>query len=461
MATDAWLPRGFDIESGGSLREVVDEGVEWQIYTTTSAGARILLARPSLASRWAQAGLLPDGALHSVTFGDDSFALIQSEKQHRLVSLARGSSPNSLSEAMAFAKSLQRTRARVPDVPLQDAIYVERYSTLLPTYSVSASQGDDVVLGAYLSGGVQVSCRSSRRLTSIVSWLPNAQLAAVVKAAGIEADVANDASSAGSTAKNRGEFKLPGRPALEALFKEHVIDIVEHRDRYKAMGIESPSAIVLYGPPGCGKTFAVERLVEYLGWPMFQIASGTVGSPFIHETGKKISEVFAKALDQAPSVVLIDEMESFLSDRVRGADSGQHRVEEVAEFLRRIPEAVKGGVLVIGMTNRLEMIDPAILRRGRFDHVVEVTMPTREEVRALLDSLLAGLPTADNVRPDVLADRLTQRPLSDVAFVIREAGRLAARTGKDRLDEEMLELAVTMAPPRDTDGASRNRIGFA
>jgi len=287
-------------------------------------------------------------------------------------------------------------------------------------------------------------------------------LAAIVQAAGLvrEADT-SDESQVVSASDERPPFELPGRAALESLFRDHVIDIVDHRERYMAMGIETPSAIVLYGPPGCGKTFAVEKLVEYLEWPLYQIGSGTVGSPFIHETGRKIGEVFAKAIDHAPAVVIIDEMESFLAERARGTESGHHRVEEVAEFLRRIPEAVKAGVLVIGMTNTLEMIDPAILRRGRFDHVIEVAMPTKEEVLALLDSLLLKLPIAGGVRREQLAERLAGRPMSDVTFVIREAGRLAAKAGRSQIDHEMLEAALSATPVRDPGLTPRNRIGFA
>jgi SpoVK/Ycf46/Vps4 family AAA+-type ATPase len=101
------------------------------------------------------------------------------------------------------------------------------------------------------------------------------------------------------------------------------------------MGIDFPSAIVLHGPPGCGKTFAVERLVEFLDWPSFSIDSNSVGSPYIHQTSKKVSEVFEKAIDSAPSIVVIDEMESFLSERRSDNISGLHHVEEVAEFLKR------------------------------------------------------------------------------------------------------------------------------
>ena len=168
---------------------------------------------------------------------------------------------------------------------------------------------------------------------------------------------------------------------------------------------------------------------RFLDWPCYSIDSNTVGSPYIHATGKKISEMFDKAIDSAPSVLVIDEMESFLSDRQYGTGSGLHHIEEVAEFLRRIPEAIKNKVLIIGMTNLIDLIDPAILRRGRFDHIIEVGMPSKDEVASLVESLLSKLPKSSDLVLDGIIDHLTGKALSDTAFVIREAARLSAKAG--------------------------------
>src|SRR3546814_16081302 len=94
-------------------------------------------------------------------------------------------------------------------------------------------------------------------------------------------------------------------------------------------------------------------------------------------------------MENAPSVLVIDEMEAFLADREMG--SGHHRVEEVAEFLRRIPEAVKNEVLIIAMTNRIDMIDPAITRRGRFDHAIGRSS-FRERVWRYVSSPVVAVP---------------------------------------------------------------------
>lgn len=458
MPITPWLPRGFTLPNKGALREVVDADIDWQLYATSHKGGRALLARNTLAMRWQDVGLLPDGAALSIAFGRDTFHVVTSEPEHTLTRLALCPSPQSMTEALSFAASLRRTRATGLATSLHDALYLERYSVLLPSFSMSPALSDDVLLGSYLSGGVHVSCQSTRRLAAMLSWLPGPQLAKLIEVAGLTPapeSIVDDSPNAAM-----GLFVLPGRPDLESFFREHVIDIVQQRERYRTLGIDAPSAIVLHGPPGCGKTFAVERLVDFLAWPLFQVASGTVGSPFIHETGRKVAELFTTAIDNAPSVILIDEMESFLSDRAGDSGGGGHRVEEVAEFLRRIPEAVKSGVLIVGMTNRIDMVDPAILRRGRFDHIIEVGMPNRDDVHALLLGLLAKVPTAAGLDVEHAATQLAGQPLSDVAFAIREAGRLAARAGKDKLDQASLDAALATAPSRDTSDGSRPRIGF-
>ena len=239
---------------------------------------------------------------------------------------------------------------------------------------------------------------------------------------------------------------------------EEIKDFLKDPSRYKALGARIPRGVLLYGPPGTGKTFAVERLVDFLGWPSFQIDASSVASPYIHETSKKVAQVFDKAMENAPSVLVIDEMEAFLADREMG--SGHHRVEEVAEFLRRIPEAVKNEVLIIAMTNRIDMIDPAIQRRGRFDHVIKVDFASEIEVQSLLDKLLSALPKESDVDSKPLAQELAGRPLSDVAFVVREGARLAARSGKERLDQASLLAALRTTPAREREGGEKRRIGF-
>ena len=479
MAIDSWLPIGFELPDGAKTRVALFEGANWQILGTQGAG-RALVTLDELATRWIDSGIADDGQFQAFDYGDRRLRSISCGATQVLCPVTEGKSPDTKVEALSFAMAFKATRTVDGESPLQDALYVEKISRLLPTYSISSRTDDDVVLGYWLTGGAPVSAKAFRRLRQTMSWLGAGHLKDVVQAAGFEvAEVVpatkrrtapeenkpipaersreHSATPTKDTDKPAG-FELAGRPELAAFFNEHIVDIVQNRDRYKALGIEFPSAVVLHGPPGCGKTFAVDRLVDFLSWPSFQIDASSVASPYIHETSKKVAEVFDKAIQNAPSVLVIDEMEAFLADREMG--SGHHRVEEVAEFLRRIPEAAKSDVLIVAMTNRIEMIDPAILRRGRFDHVIKVDFASEVEVLSLLEKLLSTLPKDDSVDPRPFAREMAGRPLSDVTFIVREGARLAARAGRDQLNQESLLAAMAATPAREREGGSQRRIGF-
>jgi hypothetical protein len=447
------------LPGGARIRLPTAEGADWQALDTEGAG-RALVVRGELFRRWGQAGLVEEGAWGVIPYGVESFFSFASGPQQMLVPIAMSRSPNNKAEALAFSKSLRATRTVDATAPLGDAVYVEAISRLLPTYTSAGPVSDELLLGTWLTGGVPIATDSFQRLATFLSWLGRNHLAEVIREAGLsvtESDLRQTGAEEGRAPK--APFSLPGRAELEQFFREHVIDIIENQSRYRLLGIDFPGAVILHGPPGCGKTFAVQQLVNYLGWPSFSVDASSIGSPYIHETSRKVAAVFEEAIKSAPSVLVIDEMEAFLADREQGVASSHHRVEEVAEFLRRIPEAVKSHVLIIGMTNKVDMIDAAIQRRGRFDHIVHVGMPTTEEVAALLDHLVAEIPKAGDLQLASFSSRLAGRPLSDVAFVIREGARLAARAGKEALDTDSLEQALLQAPVRSQE-PERRKIGF-
>ncbi len=485
MSHERWLPTNHIIPEGQKLRKLLCAGDDWQLYALEHSG-RALVCKTALTDRWIDEGLIEEAVISAFAFGPDKYAVVTSGKEHQLAPITEFISPETKADAAAFAVSLQQTRKIISDVSLHDAIYVERLSRLLPTWTVTEAVSDEQILGRWLTGGVAVATSSFRRMTTLLGWLDKQDVRHIIELAGLETPV--EAGSGGgartrsdsletkpsedlkteSKARKKPlkgsqpegrEFKLSGRPYLEEFFNEHVVDIILNEDRYKALGVEFPSAVVLHGPPGCGKTYAIERLIEFLDWPAYHIDSNSVGSPYIHETSRKVSEVFEKAMEDPPAVVVIDEMESFLSDRQLHQSTGLHHVEEVAEFLRRIPEAMSKRVLVVGMTNRLEMIDPAILRRGRFDHVIEVGMPSKKEVTDLVSSLIQKMPVDGEISLDKAISTLEGRPLSDAAFAIREAGRLAARAGRENIDQHALDASIAKLPGVPEEEKSRP-IGF-
>lgn len=454
MSKKMWLERGAVLPDQYTVERLLSQGENWQMFATFS-GTSALAVTPELHSRWIREGLIGPSVFAPMRGTDGEIFVFSGRSGYLLSSVQYGPYPSQTTEAHLFAITLRRARRRMKSVSFHDALYLEQLSLLLPAYTEGAAE-DEKVLGSWLCGGVNVSTTQFDRLCELLSWMPRSEVERIVSDAGLDINL-NRPKDAPPVKKLEEDayFSLPGRPELEKFFNENIVEIIVNEERYRRMGIGFPGAVVLHGPPGCGKTYAVEQLAEFLGWPCFPIDSGTIGSTFIHETGMRIATVFTKAAKAAPSIVVIDEMESFLADRDTG--SNVHHMEEVSEFLRRIPEAAKNRVLVFGMTNRIKSIDPAILRRGRFDHVIEVNMPTETEMRDLLVSLLKDLPVEENLDVKPLARKLAGRAPSDAAFVVREAGRLCVRRRQDVIDAQVLSDAAALLP-----GIRQNtrKIGF-
>lgn len=456
MYTDPIFPLKYELVSGVKTGPILLSGSGYQIIKSTGLAKKVLVVSLDLSEKWLDVGLLENSQIEHVQFGDKRYDLILSDDRILAPTFACPE-PNDKFEAVGFATAMRRTRQKEKNAKLSGGIYCEKYAVILPVPFTEEVLTDDVLLGSYLSGGVSVSCFSERRLLSLVPWMTRADLLEICSTANLQPSSRKEIEDGIPISDEKKSFRLTGRPELEAFFRDHIIDIIENRERYQKLGIEFPSAVVLHGAPGCGKTFAVEALVEYLDLPSFTISSGSIGSPYIHETGRKIAGIFENAMKQSPSVIIIDEMEAFLSDREFGGQS--HRVEEVAEFLRIIPEALKNNVLIIGMTNKIDMIDPAILRRGRFDHVIKIDMPTEKEVEALLQALFSERPCEENIRLEQAIALLSGRPLSDSSFFVRESARLAAKAGKTKIDNLSIEQALKLVE-REKDEPKKKEVGF-
>lgn len=257
-----------------------------------------------------------------------------------------------------------------------------------------------------------------------------------------------------------GTFRLRGRAKLERFFNEHVVDIVNHHEVYRAVGVDFPEPFLLEGAPGCGKTYAVERLAEHLGWYIVRITASSVGSTFIHETAKKIEQSFEEAAAHAPSLLVIDEMDAFMPDRSRTDAKNTHTAEEVGSFLKCLQKAAREHVLVVGMTNRREAVDPAILRTGRLGTHIEVGMPSLAEVEDVLRYELEQRPHQDFALTP-LAERLLNHPLSDVCYVVKEAAMHTARRRCSCVTEHDLITALERMEARRNKEPEQRPIGFA
>lgn len=452
-----WFPIGHEMTKDFKYRKPKFESDSWQIIEYEKNNA--LIASPEISSKWKQNSLLEDYMFDEFSFFDNVYLFIVSDKENLLRPVENTLRHADDNDIISFFIALEKTREKVDStISLHDGIFLEKYSLILPVYSISEYVSDDYVLGSWITGGVNVSANSTRRILQL-SGLQQDTLLKISKKNEDSVSLNKEDNFLKPIIKNKNTnlFSLPGRPELEVFFNENVIDIINNKTRYEALGIGFPSAVILYGPPGSGKTYAVEQLINLLDWPSYRIEASSVASPYIHETSKKVAEVFDKAIQNAPSVLVIDEMEAFLSDRDNA--NAQHNIEEMAEFLRRIPEATANEVLIIAMTNKLDLIDPAILRRGRFDHIIKVDYASKIEIESMLQNSLSKIATQDNIEVRAFAEELSGRPLSDIAFFMKEGARIAARSGKDKLDNESLEKALSGMQNRENDKKS-NKMGF-
>lgn len=256
-------------------------------------------------------------------------------------------------------------------------------------------------------------------------------------------------------------FSLPGRKELETFLNEQVVNIAAHYREYYMMGITFPRSFILAGPTGCGKTYAVEKLAEHLCWETYRLTSANIGSTYVHGSSLKVSEIFTKAAENAPALIIIDEMDAFLPDRMHsGEDYSNHSIEEVDCFLQLLQTAAEKKILVVGMTNYLDRIDPAVRRTGRLGTHITVGMPTADEVKIVLRNAVENRPHADALDFDSLAERLLERPLSDVVYVAEEAAMTAVRAGHRQIEQSDLETALARLFRSTSAMQQRRALGF-
>lgn len=479
---EQWFHRGKALTGKVKIKRMVSFSDKVQIYET-NANRYVLVVKAEQAEEWAANYQV---SISLFDFCDiDGIVYFVGENGYLISLLDKGPYPFDEEQVETFSIAFGQLRKKYPNASLENAVYIEELTSILPCDEVLSESSEenniDIVYGSYLTGGVKVSAKERAKISKLIEWLPRTSLRKYLKHAGfiesnkenaekneeefrkaeeklLEEELSAEPSESiqAISDKKQNKFALIGRPELEAFFNDNIIDIVQNEKEYKRMGIDFPGATVLFGPPGCGKTYAVEQLAKFLDWPRYDINSSSVASPFIHDTAKKIAEVFDEAIECAPSILIIDELDAYLSNRTGLSGVSQHSVEEVAEFLRRIPEAVSKRVLIFGMTNMVDNIDKAVLRRGRFDYIVEVKPASAKEIQALLEHSVKKLPIHENVDLCHIAKKLEKHPLSDVAFLLREAGKIAVKSHKQFMDAQCFEEAFNMLP-KDKDNKT---IGF-
>jgi len=272
-----------------------------------------------------------------------------------------------------------------------------------------------------------------------------------VRAEGLESQVpeSDHSSAPASTAAGQGLDKVAGMHALKDLLRREVIDPVRNPEPYRQYGLSIPNGILLYGPPGCGKTYIARQLAEELGHYFVEIIPSELASPYIHQSVMRIRELFDSAAEQAPAVVFIDEFEALVPSREGLGGSQQYKSEEVNEFLAHLNSCSEKGIFIIAATNQPQKIDPAVRRTGRLDKLIYVGPPDLEARKEMLTFHLEGRPLAPDTDIEALAETLSGYSASDLRFLVDEAARDALRV-RQPISIESFQSAMARIQPSVT-----------
>ena len=216
---------------------------------------------------------------------------------------------------------------------------------------------------------------------------------------------------------------VAGMRELKAMLERDVILPLQEPEIYEVYGLDIPNGILLYGPPGCGKTFIARKLADIIGFAFREIKPGDLGSIYVHGTQEKIAALFAEARKKAPSMIFFDEFEAMAPKR--DSDSvGHHYASEVNEFLVQLNECGKKGILVVGATNLPDKIDTAVLRPGRIDKKFFVGPPDYEARIELLRLNIAHRPQ-EKIEWHRCALELENYTCAEIEYLVDESARHA------------------------------------
>jgi TonB family protein len=229
----------------------------------------------------------------------------------------------------------------------------------------------------------------------------------------------------------RGLAKVAGMHALKELLRREVVEPVRNPEPYRRYGLSIPNGILLYGPPGCGKTYIAQHLAEELGHYFIEVIPSEFASLWMHGSVTRIRELFDRAVEKAPTILFIDEFEALVPARRELGGWQQWKAEEVNELLTHLNRSSEKKIFVIAATNEPSKIDPAMLRTGRLDKHIYVGPPDQEARREMLALHLKGRPVAPDLDLAVLAAALDYYSASDIRFMVDEAAREAMLRDED------------------------------
>jgi transitional endoplasmic reticulum ATPase len=247
--------------------------------------------------------------------------------------------------------------------------------------------------------------------------------------------------------KGSGFDQIAGMSELKEILYTDVIRALSEKELYASYGITIPNGMLLYGPPGCGKTFIAQKFADEIGYNFVMIKPSDLKSKWVNATEENIGKLFKEAEANAPTIIFIDELDAIVPSRE--GDLHQGTASAVNEVLAQMTNCGERGIFVIGATNRPEKIDAAILRAGRLDKTIYLSPPDKAAREAMFELYLKTRPIDLAVDYEKLASLTENYVSSDIKFLIDEASRQALKV-KSRITMQILQTVIKDNKPSVT-----------
>ncbi|MDR0754488.1 MAG: AAA family ATPase [Prevotellaceae bacterium] len=245
--------------------------------------------------------------------------------------------------------------------------------------------------------------------------------------------------------RGKGFAAIAGMQQLKEQMKTDVIDVIENPEEYRQHNLGLPNGMLLYGPPGCGKTFFAECFAEEAGYNFIKVIASDIASIYIHGTQEKIGKIFKEAREKAPTILFFDELDAMVQSRENS--DNQSYSSEVNEFLSQLDNIGNSGVFVIGSTNQPNRIDKAVLRAGRLEKWFYIPPPDFEARKVMFELYLKNRPVDFGIDCERLATLTENYVSSDIKLLIDEASRKTIKDKTKRISMETLEFVIKNQKP--------------
>lgn len=230
---------------------------------------------------------------------------------------------------------------------------------------------------------------------------------------------------------------------------------------FKDIGITPPKGVLLHGPPGTGKTLLAKAVASSSNSTFIEIIGSELVQKFIGEGAKLVKEVFQLAKEKAPSIIFIDEIDAIAAKRIELGTSGEREVQRTFMQLLAEIDGFKplGNVKIVGCTNRIDTLDPAILRPGRFDRLLEVPLPEKEGIKQIFQIHTKDMQLDKSINIDGICQKMENFSGAEIKAAITEAGYFAIRDKRNFLGAEDFLKAIDKLHKKEDDSSYKNMFG--